>query len=147
MMIEDEELRKEYIMGIYRTVLLKDIFSGNKISDITLLKSIVRFLFDNIGHILENIVYLELIRRGYEVSIGKVGTQEIDFIAQSSGNKTYYQVSASILNPTTFKREISPLKKVNDHYPKVILSMDEFPMMEDGIKQINIVDFLLDNGL
>jgi len=97
----------------------------------------------DIGHILENIVYLELLRRGYTVSIGKVDEKEIDFIAMKGGNKVYYQVAASVLEPATFEREITPLKKVNDHYPKVILSMDELPMGEDGINQVNIVDFLL----
>ncbi len=58
--------------------------------------------------------------------------------------RVYYQVAASILDPTTFEREIAPLKKVADHYPKFILSMDELPMGEDGIKQVNIVDFLLE---
>jgi len=98
----------------------------------------------DIGHILENIVYLELLRRGYTVDIGKVDDKEIDFIATIGGDKIYYQVSASILDPTTFEREIAPLKKVSDHYPKFILSMDELPMDDDGIKQVNIVDFLLE---
>ena len=97
----------------------------------------------DIGHILENIVYLELIRRGYAVSIGKVGDLEIDFIAESGGDRTYYQVSATVLDPNTFSREIAPLKKIADHYPKYIISMDEISMSEDGIKQINVVDFLL----
>lgn len=98
----------------------------------------------DIGHILENIVYLELLRRGYTVDIGKVDDKEIDFIAMTGGDKVYYQVSASILDPATFEREIAPLKKVADHYPKFILSMDELSMDNDGIKQVNIVDFLLE---
>ena len=68
---------------------------------------------------------------------------EIDFIAESGGDRIYYQVAASVLDPGTFAREIAPLKKVNDYYPRYILSMDEIPMNEDGIKQLNIVDFLL----
>ena len=97
----------------------------------------------DIGHILENIVYLELLRRGFTVDIGKVDDKEIDFIGMIGGDKVYYQVSATILDPATFAREIAPLKKVTDHYPKFIISMDELPMDEDGIKQINIIDFLL----
>lgn len=97
----------------------------------------------DIGHLLENIVYLELLRRGYKVSIGKVENLGIDFIAESGGDRIYYQVAASVLDPGTFAREIAPLKKVNDYYPRYILSMDEIPMNEDGIKQLNIVDFLL----
>jgi predicted AAA+ superfamily ATPase len=89
-------------------------------------------------------VYLELLRRGYTVDIGKVDNKEIDFIAMIGGDRVYYQVAASVIDPTTFEREIAPLKMVPDHYPKFILSMDELPMSEDGIKQVNIVDFLLE---
>ncbi|MCU6735259.1 ATP-binding protein [Diplocloster agilis] len=218
--IEDAAVRKDYLSGIYNTVLLKDIVARKRISDVALLESVIKFLFDNvgnvvsskkiadsltsygrkttpvtvenyiealmesfilykagrydvkgkqhlkslekyylvdiglrrlllgdrnvdIGHLLENIVYLELLRRGYKVSIGKVENLEIDFIAESGGDRTYYQVAASVLDPGTFAREIAPLKKVNDYYPRYILSMDEIPMNEDGIKQLNIVDFLL----
>ncbi len=98
----------------------------------------------DIGHILENIVYLELLRRGFQVSIGKVGDLEIDFVADKGGDRVYYQVAASILDPATFAREIAPLKKVADHYPKFLITMDEISVNEDGIRQINVVDFLLD---
>lgn len=219
--IEDEDIRRDYLTGIYYTVLLKDVVSRKRISDVPLLESVIKFLFDNvgnivsskkiadsltsygrkttsvtvesyiealteafilykagrydvkgkqhlkslekyylvdvslrrlllgdktadIGHIIENIVYLELIRRGYSVSIGKIGDREIDFIAASGGDKVYYQVAASVLDPAAFEREITPLKSVADHYPKYILTLDELPMGEDGIKQINLVDFLLE---
>ncbi len=99
----------------------------------------------DIGHILENIVYLELLRRGYRVSIGKIGELEIDFVADRGENRVYYQVAASVLDPATFAREIAPLQKVNDHYPKFIISMDEISVNEDGIRQINIMDFLLES--
>ncbi len=122
-----KSLKKYYIvdMGFRRVVL------GEKRS--------------NVGYALENIVYLELLRRGYKVSIGKVDDLEIDFIAEKDGDRIYYQVSASILDENTYAREITPLKKINDHYPKFIISMDEVPMNEDGIKQVNIIDFLLQN--
>ena len=219
--IGDSEIRREYLSGIYNTVLLKDIVARKKIQDVMLLESVIKFLFDNIGnivstkkvsdsltsygrkttsitvenyiqaltesfilyragrydikgkqylkslekyylvdvglrrlllgdkntdigHILENIVYLELIRRGYTISIGKIDTLEIDFIAEKAGDRIYYQVAASILDPHTFEREMAPLKKTNDHYPKYIISMDELPINEDGIKQIHIIDFLLE---
>lgn len=219
--IEEDDIRRDYLTGIYNTVLLKDVVARKRISDIPLLESVVKFLFDNIGnivsskkiadsltsygrkttsatvenyiealtsafilykasrydikgkqhlkslekyylvdiglrrmllgdknadigHILENIVYLELIKRGYSVNIGKVDDKEIDFIAMIGGDKIYYQVSASILDPATFEREIAPLKKVPDNYPKFILSMDNFPIDDEGIKQINIIDFLLE---
>ena len=95
------------------------------------------------GHVLENIVYLELIRRGYQVSVGKFDTEEVDFVAKKGEEKRYYQVAATILDETTFEREIRPLKKIADNFPKYILSMDEFPLGEDGINQVNIIDFLL----
>ncbi len=219
--IDEEDIRRDYLMGIYNTVLLKDVVARKRISDISLLESIIKFLFDNvgnivsskkiadtlttygrkttsvtvenyiegltgafilykagrydikgkqhlkslekyylvdvglrrmllgdknadIGHILENIVYLELLRRGNKVDIGKVDDKEIDFIATLGGDKIYYQVAASILDPSTYQREIAPLERVNDHYPKFIISMDELPMDDNGIKQVNILDFLLE---
>lgn len=217
--IKDDDIRKDYLMGIYNTILLKDIVARNKVQDITLLESVVKFLFENIGnivspkkiadtlvsygrkttsstvenyiealkssfilykvgrydikgkqhlkslekyyivdiglrkllinkkhsdigHILENIVYLELIRRGYTVYIGKIGDLEIDFIAERNNEREYYQVSATILDGNTFKREIMPLKKVKDNFQKFIISMDEINLSEDGIKHLNILDFL-----
>ncbi len=97
----------------------------------------------DVGHILENIVYLELIRRGYTVRIGKVGELEVDFVAEIGEDRTYYQVAASVLDPNTFAREITPLQKIPDYYPKYIISMDEVSMNQDGIKQMNVIDFLL----
>ena len=218
--LEEDDIRTDYLSGIYHTVLLKDIVARKKVQDVMLLESVVKFLFDNIGnivsskkisdslvsngrkttsatienyiealtesfilyktnrydvkgkqhlkslekyylvdvglrrlllgdknadigHILENIVYLELIRRGYKVAIGKIGDLEIDFIAEYNGEKIYYQVAASVLSPETFAREIAPLQKVTDNYPKFIISMDEISINEDGIKQINIIDFLM----
>lgn len=217
--INDDNIRKDYLAGIYNTVLLKDIVVRNKVQDVTLLESVIKFLFENvgnivspkkiadtlvsygrkttsstvenyiealkssfilykagrydikgkqylkslekyyivdvglrkllinkkhsdIGHVLENIVYLELIRRGYTVYVGKIGDLEIDFIAERNNEKTYYQVSATILDENTFKREITPLKKIKDNFQKYIISMDEINLSEDGIKHINILDFL-----
>ena len=218
--INDEEILHDYLLGIYNTVLLKDVVERKKVQDVALLKSVIKFLFDNIGnivsskkisdslvsygrkttsvtvenyieslseayvvyeanrydikgkqhlkslekyyvvdvglrklllgskntdigHILENIVYLELIRRGFAVSIGKIDDFEIDFIAEKDGNKEYYQVSASVLDPATFEREITPLRKVSDNYTKYIITMDEFSSNNEGIRQVNVIDFLL----
>ena len=97
------------------------------------------------GHVLENIVYLELIRRGYDVAIGKVGTLEVDFIATKTSEKLYYQISASILNEETRIRELRPLESISDHYPKFILTMDQNIFNDfSGIKVKNIMDFLLE---
>lgn len=96
------------------------------------------------GHILENIVYLELLRRGYKVFIGKTGTQEVDFVALNEQGTEYYQVSQSILAEETLKRELAPLQKIKDHYPKYLLTMDYLPATDfDGIKQINVLDWLV----
>ena len=75
--------------------------------------------------------------------IGKVDDLEIDFIAEKDGDKEYYQVSASVLDPNTFEREIEPLRRVHDNYPKYIVTMDEITSNNEGIKQINVIDFLL----
>lgn len=218
--LEDSDIRREYLSGIYNTVLLKDVVARNKIQDVSLLESVIKFLFDNIGnivsskkiadtlvsygrkasvttiesyiqalldaciiykigrydvkgkqylkslgkyyivdiglrrlllgdknsdigHILENIVFLELLRRDYKVSIGKIDDLEVDFVAENAGEKIYFQVAASVLDENAFAREIKPLKKIADNYPKYIISMDEISSNEDGIKQVNIIDFLL----
>jgi uncharacterized protein len=96
------------------------------------------------GHVLENVVYLELLRRGYEVSIGKVGTLEIDFVATKADEKIYYQVCATILDSVTRDRELAPLQAIKDNYAKIILTMDK-PIFTDyeGITSVNIIDFLL----
>lgn len=218
--LEDDEILKDYIEGIYNTVIVKDIVTRRKISDVTLLKSVTKFISNSIGNILstkkiadyltssgrktshltidsyiealiesfivysverydikrkqllkslnkyylvdigfrniilgdkrsdigfvlENIVYLELLRRGYKVYIGKVNDLEVDFIAENNEERIYIQVSASVLDPNTFERENAPLEKINDNYPKYIITMDELPMNKDGIKQVNIIDFLM----
>ena len=97
------------------------------------------------GHILENIVYLELLRRGYEVTIGKIGSLEVDFVASKTKEKIYYQVSATIMDKKTRERELRPLESIPDNYPKFILTMDQSPFNDfAGIKVINIIDFLLE---
>lgn len=96
------------------------------------------------GRILENIVYLELIRRGYEVYVGKVGDNEIDFIAINDEGEEYYQVSQSVLDENTLKRELSSLETVKDHNPKYLLTMDYVPLTShNGIKQMNVIEWLL----
>lgn len=98
----------------------------------------------DIGHILENIVYLELLRRGYEVYIGKTGDAEVDFIAINSEGQEYYQVAQTIMDESTLKRELSPLDSIKDHNPKYLLTMDYMPLTSyNGIKQINVLEWLL----
>lgn len=211
-----------YLDGIFNTVVLNDIVARHKIQDPSMLKSIIKFMFDNIGnlcttkkiadsmtsagrkisnhtvenyllgitdsllmyqvgrydikgkeylqlqdkyyladlglryyllgtqnvdhgHILENVVYLELIRRGYRVYIGKIGTAEVDFVAQDyDGNIEYYQVSFSVRNEKTLERELAPLSIIADHNPKYLLTMDQDPpISHNGIRQIFVLDWLL----
>lgn len=98
----------------------------------------------DLGFVLENIVYLELKRRGYKVNIGKLGTKEVDFVVQKSEIIEYYQVSAQLSDRTTFDREIAPLKQISDNYPKFILTLDKFAVGNySGIEVINVIDWLL----
>lgn len=96
------------------------------------------------GHILENIVFLELIRRDYRVYIGKVGETEIDFVAEKPNNKLYIQVTESMQSPETRERELRPLRMIPDNYEKIVLSMDRnFINSYDGIKSLYLIDWLL----
>ena len=98
----------------------------------------------DLGYSLENVVYLELLRRGYEVNVGKLGQTEVDFVAKKDDVISYYQVTASLTEQTTFEREIRPLKKINDNYPKKILTLDRFTLGNyEGIEVQNAVDWLL----
>lgn len=217
---QPDEIR-DYLEGLYSTIVIKDIVNRKKITDTMMLKSVLRFVFDNIGsrlsskkiadtmtsdgrkidtktvekylealsesyiiyqakrynikgkqylktlekyyvvdiglrfmllgsrkmdagHILENIVYLELLRRGYDVYAGKVGTLEVDFVAQNSKGITYFQVALSVRDEKTLERELRPLIAIRDHYPKVILTLDEDPETQyDGIRRINARDWML----
>lgn len=217
---QPDEIR-DYLEGLYSTIVIKDIVNRKKITDTMMLKSVLRFVFDNIGsrlsskkiadtmtsdgrkidtktvekylealsesyiiyqakrynikgkqylktlekyyvvdiglrfmllgsrkmdagHILENIVYLELLRRGYDVYAGKVGTSEVDFVAQNSKGITYFQVALSVRDEKTLERELRPLIAIRDHYPKVILTLDEDPETQyDGIRRINARDWML----
>lgn len=216
----DREMVREYLMGLYNTIVLKDVVSRKKITDVMMLESIVRFLADNIGnisvikrisdtmnslgrkitshtvenyisaltnsyifysvprydakgkqllktgqkyyladvglrnvingtkggdlgHVLENVVYLELARRGGEIYVGKVGDAEIDFVVIQGVRKSYYQVSLSVRNEDTMKRELAPLQSIPDNYPKSLLTLDNDPQIfHDGIKQQYVLDWL-----
>ena len=96
------------------------------------------------GHILENIVYLELLRRDYEVYVGKVEGLEVDFVIRERNKTTYIQVSASVREEATLKRELRPLEMINDHYPKLLLTLDEDPEADfNGIRKINALKWLV----
>lgn len=214
---------RQYLEGIYDSIVLKDIVARKSIPDVNMLKSVTRFLFDNIGnicstkkiadtmtsagrkiavhtvekyldaltesfifyrigrydikgkqylktgdkyyaadiglrysvlgnkkaddgHILENVVYLELLRRGYDVYIGKIGTSEVDFIAIGEEGEEYYQVAYTVIDADgkTLERELAPLNAIKDHNPKYLLTMDYGPMVShNGIRQLNVLDWLM----
>lgn len=99
----------------------------------------------DLGHLLENVVYLELIRRGYQVMVGKMGDAEVDFIALKSGQPTYFQVSLSVRDDATLQRELAPLLQISNHYPKYLLTLDPDPLvLHEGIQQIYALDWLLE---
>ena len=99
----------------------------------------------DMGHILENIVYLELLRRGYKVYVGKVDNLEIDFVAENKNGLSYYQVALTVRDEETLKRELESLQKTGDHYPKYLLTMDkDLDADYNGITKINVIDWLLD---
>ena len=212
---------QDYLEGIYNTIVVKDIVNRKKISDTMMLRSLLRFVFDNIGNplsskkiadtmtsdgrkidaktvekylsaltesyiiyqakrynikgkqhlktlekyyvvdiglrfmligsqqtdmgrILENVVYLELLRRGYEVYVGKVDEYEVDFVAQNSKGTTYFQVALTVRDEKTLDRELRVLEAVKDHYPKYLLTLDDDPEMQyNGIRRVNARDWLL----
>ncbi|MCL2164650.1 MAG: ATP-binding protein [Oscillospiraceae bacterium] len=214
---------REYLEGVYTSILLKDVVARLRVSDVTMLESVVRFVFNNIGnltsaskiantmtsegrkidqktvekylkglidsmmvcqatrysikgkqylaslekyyiadlglrqyllgsgkadqgHILENVVYLELLRRGYRVNIGHLIDGEVDFVAQGADGATYYQVAASVLDENTLWRELAPLEKIRDHHPKVLLTLDEIGAgtNHNGIRQLNAIDWMME---
>lgn len=96
------------------------------------------------GHILENVVYLELLRRGYKIFVGKNNNSEVDFVATNRDNVEYYQVSHSVADSHTLERELKSLQSIKDNYPKYLLTRDIMPNVDhNGIKQINVLDWLL----
>ena len=215
-----DEIR-DYLEGLYNTIVVKDIVKRKRITDTMMLKSVLRFVFDNIGnplsskkiadtmtsdgrkidvktvekylealsesyiiyqakrynikgkqylktlekyyvvdiglrfmllgsrqvdagHILENVVYLELLRRGYDVYVGKIDAFEVDFVAQNRKGTAYFQVALTVRDEKTLERELRPLQAIRDHYPKALLTMDEDPETQyDGIRRLNARDWLL----
>lgn len=212
---------RDYLEGLFNTIVVKDISWRRKITDTMMLRSVLRFLFDNIGnslsskkiadtmtsngrkidvktvekyiealkesyvvyeakrynikgkqylktlekyyvvdigmrymllgsssadigHILENIIYLELLRRGFEVYVGKVDEFEVDFVVMDGRGIVYYQVAASVRDENTLKRELLPLQMIANHYPKFILTLDDDPEADyEGIRRVNALDWLI----
>ncbi len=141
----------EEAMLIYRVerydLLGKKILTINEkyyIADHGIREAILESNERDINQVFENIIYLELLRRGYKVKIGKINELEIDFICEKNSNeKIYIQVAYLLASEETLKREFTPLEKIGDNFPKYIISYDQFDFSKNGIKHINIVDFLM----
>lgn len=115
------------------------------IVDIGLRNYLLGFRDIDTGHVLENVVYFELLRRGYNTAIGKVGNVEVDFVAVSSDEKVYYQVTQTMASEQTRERELRPMMQIRDNFEKVILTMDRtFSSSSDGVKIVNLIDWLLE---
>ena len=99
----------------------------------------------DITRVIENIVYLELLRRRYEITIGKVDSLEVDFVCKKQNKPIYIQVSYLLASEETVEREFKPLKSIQDNYPKYVITMDDVDMSHDGIIHLNLIDFLRDN--
>lgn len=142
-------LEKSFIMykadrtDIKSKVLLKTL-GKYYISDTGIRNIILGFRNIDEGHLLENVVYLELLRRSYKVSIGKTNEYEVDFVAENPNTIKYYQVTQSLQNDEVRTRELRSLENINDNYEKIILTMDKTINNDyNGIKVINIIDWLL----
>lgn len=154
----DQKTIDKYLRGLTDSLMLyeaqrynlrgKMLLTTNSkyyVVDVTLRNMLVKSSESDIGHILENIVFLELKRRGYDVYVGQLEDGEIDFVAVSGDDISYYQVSATTLEENTLKRELAPFQKIKDNYPKYLLTLDEIFGTADygGIKKLNVLDWLL----
>jgi uncharacterized protein len=123
---------------------LLEIYEKYFLGDIAIKSAVLGFREAEIGGLLENIVFLELMRRGYRVNIGKLDNLEIDFIAKKEDELIYIQIAYLLESPETIEREFKPLLEIQDNYPKLVLSMDEdWGKDYKGVKRLNIIDFLL----
>ena len=129
-------------------VLGKNLLKQNckyYISDLGIRRHLLPRSKYDLGFSLENLICLELMRRGYSVNIGKVGAAEVDFVARKGEDTEYYQVSASMTDEATFNRELSPLRSISDNYPKTVLTLDRLTLGNyDGILVKNAIDWLFE---
>ena len=113
------------------------------LSDLGFRQAIIGNNQRDITRVIENIVYMELLRRGYEITIGKVDNLEVDFVCKKQNKPIYIQVSYLLASEETVEREFKPLKNISDNYPKYVVTMDDADMSHEGIEHLNLVDFLL----
>ena len=141
--LENSSLIHKVRQENYKTKKLLSINEKYYITDQGFIKTIMGIKEKNFGHILENIVFLELLRRGYDITIGKNNSHEVDFIARKNKKQIYLQVSYYMNTEETIEREFKLLESIKDNYPKYIISMDKIDYSRNGIIHLNIIDFLL----
>ena len=134
--VQRENVEEKEILKIHEKYYITDygfnqVFNGRNLT--------------NVSRTIENIVYVELLRRGYDVTVGKIGNFEIDFIAKKHKKKIYIQVTYSLASEETVEREFRPLLKIKDNYPKYVISADKFDFSQEGIIHQNLIDFLLND--
>jgi predicted AAA+ superfamily ATPase len=112
--------------------------------DTGLRNKLIGYRRGNLGHVIENIVYLQLLMFGFDVAVGKNLSSEVDFIATKGDVKLYFQVSLTALEESTYEREMKSLGNIKDQYPKYLITMDKMDLSRDGIIHVNLFDFLLD---
>ena len=113
--------------------------------DIGLRNYLLGFRNRDSGHAIENVVYFELLRRGYDVAIGKIDDKEVDFIATNVDDKKYIQVTESMMSEDVRRRELAPLRSIRDNWEKIVLSLEPgLDASYDGIKSVNLIDWLLE---
>ena len=112
-------------------------------ADLGLRNRLIGYRRGNLGHVIENLVYLELLRRGYTISTGLYNSLEVDFVAQKGTDIRYYQVSLSVMEETVLARELAPFQKITDNFPKYLITMDTIDFSQNGIIHQNLYDFLL----
>ncbi|RKZ02137.1 ATPase [Candidatus Fermentibacteria bacterium] len=115
------------------------------VSDLGIRNALIGYRNADIAGLLENIVFLELHRRGYRVSVGSVGKYEVDFVAEKSGDLEYFQVAYLLTSPETAEREFHSLEMIKDNFPKTVISMDDVDHSRNGIRHINLINFLMNS--
>ena len=113
------------------------------VADLGLCNRLIGYRRGNLGHVIENLVYLELLRRGYTISTGLYNSLEVDFVAQKGTDIRYYQVSLSVMEETVLARKLAPFQKITDNFPKYLITMDTIDFSQNGIIHQNLYDFLL----
>lgn len=135
----------EYLDNVHASILLRDVVAREKIRNVDFLETLLEYVADNVGKLLGNAVFLRLVERGFDVTVGWLDGLEIDFVAEKAGRRLYVQAAYLIPDEATATREFGNLERIDDNYPKYVVSMDETVGRTDvrGIRQMNLRDFLL----